>query len=331
MSAPAADAALPGLAAALDTEIMTTRLTLLLETGGRPGPWRVVRAEVLKHTRGRRCAVRYLLDGPGGAERLFGKVFAGGRGRSACRRLELLAAAVPPADLILPRPIGHLPDLDLVITEFLEGEPLARALYDGDSDAPARRMGEALAVLHGAAVRLPRRWSAAEEIRVAGDRAAALDRVRGAPAGHARALLGRLASWSRDLPAAPEVPLHRDFYAEQVWDCGGRTALLDLDDARSGDPAVDLGNFLAHLELRSLQFPSSARACARARAAFLDGYGRRGRPVMDREDRDRRTRFYEAASLLRLAGVYADRPRWALVLPRGLVAAGARLLEREVA
>lgn len=45
--------------------------------------------------------------------------------------------------------------------------------------------------------------------------------------------------------------IHGDFYASQVLlggDAEGRVGLLDLDEACSGEPCADLGNFSAHLE-----------------------------------------------------------------------------------
>ncbi|MDQ7087987.1 MAG: hypothetical protein Q9Q13_09085 [Acidobacteriota bacterium] len=93
----------------------------------------------------------------------------------------------------------------------------------------------------------------------------------------------------------------------------GTTALLDLDDAREGDRALDVGNFLAHLTLRGLQFPASARVCEEARPLFLETYLEQ---VPDaRDDLPRRVLFYETTTLFRLCGVYAGRARWARRLP----------------
>src|SRR4030095_12179659 len=96
--------ALPGLARALDPVAMTPRLTRLTLA---PKPWRVVEVEILKHTPGRRCALAYILDGPGEERRLFGKVFSGERGPGILETVERLAAAVPRQILLIPRPVGH--------------------------------------------------------------------------------------------------------------------------------------------------------------------------------------------------------------------------------
>jgi streptomycin 6-kinase len=45
----------------------------------------------------------------------------------------------------------------------------------------------------------------------------------------------------------PPTPIHRDFYHDQIMFANGRTYLVDLDLVSLGHPALDVGNFLAHL------------------------------------------------------------------------------------
>jgi Ser/Thr protein kinase RdoA (MazF antagonist) len=106
------------------------------------------------------------------------------------------------------------------------------------------------------------------------------------------------------LESATARLVHRDFYDKQVLYTAGRTTLLDLDNLASGDPAQDVGNFLAHLELRRLQHSELEPGLARAADAFLDAYGN-----VDPDFRER-VGWWQAATLLRLAGLYALRPRW---------------------
>jgi len=318
------DPALPGLAEALEPEAMTPRLAPLatLWEGRKSTPggsWRVADIKVLKHKPGRRCALGYMLDGPGGRRCLFAKAFSGERGPGIEEVMQEIAAAIPEEALVVPRPLGYLPDLRLLVTEYVEGTPLATSLHEGKSDVAARRIASALALLHGCAASLAGRWSASREVANTGgwlDRSPAGSRVS---TGRAAALLERLGRRATLLPEAPEGPVHRDFYAEQVWDCGSRSALLDLDDARFGDPALDVGNFVAHLKLRSLQFPRLAPACERGRPSFLEEYERQRAGSAGVESLRERATFYEAASLLRLSGVYSLRDRWARFLPEALL------------
>ena len=97
-------------------------------------------------------------------------------------------------------------------------------------------------------------------------------------------------------------------------DLDGTTVLLDLDDARAGDPAVDVGNFVAHLRLRTMQYPDYRESSA-GRHAFLDEYKQRANREIVEESFDERARFYEATTLLRLSGVYAPRQQWGQTIP----------------
>ncbi len=108
------------------------------------------------------------------------------------------------------------------------------------------------------------------------------------------------------------VPCHRDLHDRQFLFGAGDPALLDFDSLCLSDCAVDPANLLAHLALRRLQGLSDAdaagvRACSEA---LIEGLGRQNdRPFFQR------LRFYEATTLLRLASVYAMRPRWKSVCP----------------
>jgi hypothetical protein len=118
---------------------------------------------------------------------------------------------------------------------------------------------------------------------------------------------------------SPHVLLHRDFYDKQVFINGhGRIGLLDFDTLAVGEAALDLANALVHLELRGLQARCSLEQAGAAAAALLDGY--RPQPHVCR-----RLKAYADATRLRLACVYAFRPRQASVVPRLIARVGQPL------
>lgn len=98
--------------------------------------------------------------------------------------------------------------------------------------------------------------------------------------------------------------LHRDLHDKQVL-CApdGRIGLLDLDTAARGEPALDLANLLAHLELRVHQRLLRREHARVARTALLDG-------AAPGEATLARIPAYLRAAQLRLVAVYALRPRW---------------------
>lgn len=107
------------------------------------------------------------------------------------------------------------------------------------------------------------------------------------------------------LATAGEVKtIHRDFYDKQILiSAGERVGLLDFDTLACGEPALDLANMLVHIQLRALQGLIDSTRAQAAAAAFLAGYNP---PPAVRA----RLTVYAAASRLRLACVYALRPRW---------------------
>jgi aminoglycoside phosphotransferase (APT) family kinase protein len=100
----------------------------------------------------------------------------------------------------------------------------------------------------------------------------------------------------------PELALlHRDLHDTQIVLQGGEpVALLDLDLATYGDPALDLANLLVHIDLRARQGICTDRRALMFATAVLDGYS--PDPTLLR-----RLPAYAASTRLRLAGVYSFR------------------------
>lgn len=104
--------------------------------------------------------------------------------------------------------------------------------------------------------------------------------------------------------------LHRDFYDKQiVIHTSGSLGLLDFDTLAVGERALDVANMLSHLELRAVQGRCSPADAAAAATAFLAGY-------QPEPDVQARLGAYQDASRLRLACLYALRPRWRHLTPQ---------------
>jgi aminoglycoside phosphotransferase (APT) family kinase protein len=82
------------------------------------------------------------------------------------------------------------------------------------------------------------------------------------------------------------VPVHGDFYDDQIVVSSAGVVLLDLDAAGVGNPLLDVGNFLAQL---------TARHDESSRGVFVESYAR------VRPDTREEWPLFEAAALLRLA------------------------------
>jgi hypothetical protein len=184
----------------------------------------------------------------------------------------------------------------LVAFEWLPGRSLSEALADPTLGAAAgATVGAALAELHGqepaGLAQLTREQEAATLVALAPE----IGFVCPELAERARGLAERLADV---LVREPPVngPTHGDFSADQVLLDGDTAAILDLDRAARGDPAADLGLFIAHLERDALRGRLAPGRVEPLRDALLDGYRADSHTLPPG-----RVELYTAVGLLRLA------------------------------
>lgn len=132
-----------------------------------------------------------------------------------------------------------------------------------------------------------------------------LDRFEALPA-HRRALR-RAAEQVADalVSGRPDASglLHRDLHDKQVlWDATtGAVGLLDLDTAARGEPALDLANLAAHVDLRVLQGVLPTRSAGSVTGLLHEAAAAVGAS-------HERLAVYGRSARLRLACVYAFRP-----------------------
>jgi len=245
-----------------------------------------VSLEALKHKPGRRRTLRAV----GSRSSAIVKVYASERAPTVARRVRALRAG--PAEPVVPRVLLCDPARRVVVLSHVFGTPLRQAVLAGDAEA-CLRAGMALGAWHvfwrGRATPGMKRHTSEREIEIIDARARALpaptaERVR------------RLARQLRPTWECSTV-IHRDLYEDQVL-VGERIGLIDLDDAATGPPELDMGNLLAHLELRALRAGDPLGGVA---GSVLDGYSASG-AVLDPLLLDRCRRL----SLLRLVGIHRE-------------------------
>src|SRR5262249_20962035 len=267
-------------------------------------PERLRSCTVVGYWPGIRCQLRYeRADEPGV---LYGKVFPEGAGGVAERVQHAIARRSESAIFRTPRRRAYLPELNLLLTEPVEGELLLDLLRAAPTSELMERVANTLAAFH--ALRVPeadRRFGPADDLTIVRGWAPLIGGIfprLTSPLGSA------LAELERTVPAdAVAVPalVHRDFYDKQVLVGTSTLGFLDLDTACQGDGEIDVGNFCAHLVLRALQAGTSTESAERLGEILAASY-RAARPAAD----PRRIAWYRASALLRLACVYALRPWW---------------------
>lgn len=266
---------------------------------------------ILAHRLGRRCITRIRFEQrlPQGSARSRGSVIAKlyrsrtDRGRQVFAAMQRLWAGGFGAgsSLTIPNPIAYLADGNVLLMEDVPGTPLpdlpAPSVLDGMAAS-----GRMLAKLHRSAVVVPRRHTVDDEIALLTHWVALVGRVYPELDAIGSEALRRIRASLHAHRDARTTLVHRDVYEKQILLTSSRATLLDFDTLCMADPALDLGNFLAHLQLTNLQGLTPLQGPAEA---FLDGYRRvSGSAANDR------ICIYTRSSLLRLGCLHAFRPRW---------------------
>jgi hypothetical protein len=218
---------------------------------------------VLRAYRPRRRAVVEVTGAGGG--RLFLKVVRPSRVVALHQRHRLLTDAGVPA----PPSLGHTPQ-GLLVLQALPGQSLREALRVPGTALPSG--AEVLSLLD----RLPTELIEAPARRSWRDRAEHYANVvaHGLPEQGQRA---------REIAAAivaeagvgPTVPVHGDFYENQLRTAGGRiTGLLDVDTAGPGDRLDDLACLLGHLSVLASLLPAQSTVIGQLGASYLAAFER---------------------------------------------------------
>jgi hypothetical protein len=177
------------------------------------------------------------------------------RGARSMSTLQLLWDETRDRDVFfgLPRPLAWSNDPPLLILGAVHGRALADIPQE---EVPWDAIGRWMANLHQLRTPLPRRYDLDGEMltlrRWSTEIASA-----GAPDGLVRrydALIDDIVAAAPTDAARPLTGvIHRDLHQEHLMvDHRGRVGVVDLDEARVGDPHVDLGHIYAHLVLASV-------------------------------------------------------------------------------
>ena len=271
--------------------------------------------------------LRYTLDSGGSTSEIYGKAQPGSRGLRAYRVVQGLWAAAQryPGLLNLPRPLGFVEELGLLLEEGVPGRPVGGNRKKAEFMLASLAAADALAVIHESGV------EADQEIRIEYE-LARLERVIEQfayvlPVGHflLKDLVTHMRERIRKSEAEDFLPTHGDMKYDQFVYHNDRYTLLDFDYWASAETSYDLGKYCAYL------IPSAPRdwrdsvAAEEARTEFLRRY-REMRPHATLQ----RFGVYEALQLaLRsMAAMWSQSGGWERTAETFLVLAFERLKSR---
>ncbi|HIF42310.1 MAG TPA: hypothetical protein EYQ74_14605 [Planctomycetes bacterium] len=263
--------------------------------------------QVLAWRPGRRVA---LLD-PTGQETTILKGFRRKRGLSAAMDLERVSAAGSRCETLrFPACLESYPDRNALRMGFMPGGPLE--IRTGSADL-FFGIGRDLMVIqeHVSCTGLDHHGPNDELTNL---EAIAVRTLSATPVPDPswKELLQSLKQAVLNLPPAPKVFAHRDLHDGQFLVNGTDVALMDFDMIAAADPVLDLANLSAHLQLRVLQ---KQGGLTQADADTCDAALSEAFATAHDSEAQHRVRFYRSATFLRLAFVYAVRPRWRHLFP----------------
>jgi len=304
--APDPGVGLPGLAFATDMEAMSP----LLDRAAGPvaadvgcGAWSY---RVLRRVPRARCVLRFERGGSEAAS-VIGKLYA--RRPKASRVwsvLETLAEKSGSRDLRTPRPLAFRPEANLILMEDLPGKPLKYFLPSESEDElgtdPSAyqqwigQAAEALAALHrfpGTGLGL--RGLDDDRVKL-GARVARIGSLEPELSKRITALFQELMAGIAEASPERHALIHGSASPKQFLFDGESLSVIDFDGASRGDPAIDVGTFMAALRKYG-STEIDGESLVRLSELFLDEYSRR----LPEEDLPRRVRIVCCLELLNFA------------------------------
>jgi hypothetical protein len=271
------DIGLPMLSVALNVEMMTMHLKpLLLPLTRVNSPPTVTQARLLDCKPGKRALIRYEVAGLTNGENqvLFGKLFLE---LSQAIRLEdtmrLLQTNVfaGEARLGVPRPLGCLPNLHMLIYLPVEGQFLDQEISGDQAFHFMNLAGMWLATLHQHSLPLDRQFQIATELVNLQAWAALVGHKYPDQAEAAAQLFSYLQNYANELRLETNVPIHKDFHCGHIV-INNRLNVIDFDEMRLGDPNFDLAHFCANLHLLAYRKQNLSLSFSALQSAFLSTY-----------------------------------------------------------
>lgn len=264
---------------------------------------------VLRVRAGRRALLRYDLHGARGPLSVIGKV----RVRGLDTRTHQLQQALwvrgfseaSPDGLCVPEALGVVPGWHMTLQRFVEGPPLDLTSDPAQTGWVANLLNK-LGAHHTLSVR---RHTVHDELRILRTELGALAASRPRWRRRILEILDGCAALASRLPPGPERLIHRDCYGDQFI-AGQRLTLLDLDLCCLGDPALDIGNMLAHLREAALRATGQALAARSAESALEQRF-----TALAGAGALQRARIYAVLSLARHVAISQRLPERRYVTP----------------
>ena len=273
------------LVVALDSTAMTAYLVPqqdLSVPSSLPAPagLEVTGLALVDHKPGRRGLVRYELSAGDGQRRrvVYGKLYGdSSQLQRVNQTLQALHGGLAQAGLphSVPRPLGVIPELSMLVYQPVEGCFLDEAIARGCGAAALEATAAWLGAFHRQPLAPAKSFDLASELANLAEWAAVVAQSYPQLAAAAADALGYLQKGApglaAELNALAQGPIHKDFHYRHVL-VGRGVKVIDFDEVRLGDPNLDLAHFCANLDLLAYRRCGAPQGLRRLTRRFLEAY-----------------------------------------------------------
>ncbi|MBD2725637.1 phosphotransferase [Nostoc sp. FACHB-892] len=268
------DLKMPFLSAAIDPLEVQERFSEYLPTFQNA---QLQKIQVIRHKLGRRCLIEYeLLNNHGQTITLIGKIRAKGTDFNSYELQKSLwqkGFADDSADGIsVPQPVGIIPEWQMWLQRKVQGAIATQFLPQTNTSFLAKRIAEVAHKLHQINITPRRSHTVSDELRILNERIPLVIQEYPEWKERLEQILAASNYLGKNTLEQKHCGIHRDFYPDQVIINGSRLYLIDLDLYCEGNPAIDIGNFIAHIKEYSLRILGNSEALSDWETALTEKF-----------------------------------------------------------
>ena len=272
------DPKLEFLAEALDAESAEhVFLQSVPEIEAQFGAYTVRDVVVRRHKQGRRCLIEYKLATDTGEHSILGKVSA--------KRLDIKSFDAQTAlheqhgfgydsndQICVPQTIGDYKPWKMWFQRKEAADLGIQPLKEKTLGRVTGNIADTLVKLHKSGYEPARSHLLSNELKILENRLSQVEAEFPLESERIAGIMSHCAAIADTIDENRLVTIHRDFYHDQIMFSDKRTVLVDLDLLALGHPAIDVGNFLAHLSEYGIRYFDNPDYWHEEEDAIVDRY-----------------------------------------------------------
>ncbi|KOO15545.1 hypothetical protein AKJ18_08740 [Vibrio xuii] len=233
---------------------------------------------VVRHKPTKRALIEYTVERPNGERQsILGKVRIKRFDRRTWNANQALYqdqfGQASYDEIMVPEPLGFSAEHHVWFQTKVAGQTCFEAFCSSRDGKVAERIAQALYKLHSSRIKTERHHTIENEIGLLEQYLIQASDAKPSSSNDIQDILNYCTQYTDNLQIpTSSVSIHRDFYHDQILVDNDRIYLLDLDLCSNGDPALDIGNFIAHIEEQCLRYFNQTDSAQKQIDRFIEHY-----------------------------------------------------------